>query len=94
MPATGATAGAQRDIIAAVHATIAGACPALVRRASPTGRRVQALEPADTRVPGFEIARAVADARRHVACQDLAARGDGGIPSLAVEIITLHACGS
>eukprot|EP01048_Picozoa_sp_COSAG05_P029029 COSAG05_NODE_9329_length_631_cov_1.765038_1_plen_61_part_10 len=43
MPATGATAEAQRDIIAAVHATIAGACPALVRRASPTGRRVQAL---------------------------------------------------
>ena len=89
--ATSATAGAQGDIVAAVHTTKTVACKTLVRRASPTERRVRALEPADTCFAGFEVARAVADTRWHMACHELAACGDGW-NSLAVGIITLHAC--
>jgi len=86
--ATSATAGAQGDIVAAVHTTNAVACKTLVRRASPTERRVRAVEPADTRFLGFLVARAVADTRWHMACQEFAARGDGW-NSLAVGIITV-----
>ena len=47
--------------------------------------------PQNTRFAGFEVARAVADTRWHMACHELAACGDGW-NSLAVGIITLHAC--